>query len=800
MDIYSLITSASYLTNLRNNRVARPSGARPPPPSSRNKKESPTPARSRTPAPPTAPATELPPRSESALGNRTRAGSALSNHSNTSRIGRPLVQQPRSSRTSRDYSNGPPLNPSVVVPSANYIERGQRWMEKEEALSLREAMEDLDLRKKEEDEARLFAAAQAEASELVYQHQTGSRPQSPEKPYNYKNHLRKHSYAYARAESVKRSSIDATVSDSSRELPHIHTGSSTHSESPESSRRPSLDPTKSSVEDSQKSNTGDVRGSMGRRRRSSGRRNISGEVMKSVFTGSQIWEEPGEGEEERGRSQMSSPRSKEARGIPIPLTLTERNKVQFAPDPVIKEIPESPARRFHRQEIYKNEPTQSRNPAYTVNTKLPATPPQEEGEKSPTKNGIEIRSDDIRQATSKTLKDRSSKLPTPVMVSDKPGRPIVSFDVNWKPKEADVKPEERDNFHHPSRFSERQNSRRTEKSLPAIPTSQIVPTVPSIHLPDSPEIRVNSPSAPAIPTFSFDEVPAVPSIVVPDAPSISISEAGEKDASSSPTKGKGSMRALPDPKLASSRPFPRQAIAAPKQAPKSHWSLASSRATVSCHQCELPVGAGAIRIEGQRFHPKCIICYQCGTPLGHMDLRGEPDELRGPRLERLKRREAGEVIPDVEGETIADDGDERLRFYCHLDWHELFAPRCHHCKTPIEGTVQSAMGHLYHPGHFFCAECGDPFEAGMTHIEKDGYAWCIKCQTQRTERRAPKCKKCKKPVIGDYVEAMGGEWHADCFRCKNCNGEFDERGIFAREIAGEQVAFCVGCMEKEWKS
>ena len=55
-------------------------------------------------------------------------------------------------------------------------------MEKEEATALREAMEDLDLQRKEEEEARLFAGAQAEASELVYQHQTGSRPQSPEKP------------------------------------------------------------------------------------------------------------------------------------------------------------------------------------------------------------------------------------------------------------------------------------------------------------------------------------------------------------------------------------------------------------------------------------------------------------------------------------------------------------------------------------------------------------------------------------------------------------------------------------------
>ena len=39
-----------------------------------------------------------------------------------------------------------PLKPSEVVPSSRYIERGQRWMEKEEAVSLRQAMEDLDLR------------------------------------------------------------------------------------------------------------------------------------------------------------------------------------------------------------------------------------------------------------------------------------------------------------------------------------------------------------------------------------------------------------------------------------------------------------------------------------------------------------------------------------------------------------------------------------------------------------------------------------------------------------------------------
>ena len=70
-----------------------------------------------------------------------------------------------------------PLKPSEVVPTSTYIERGQRWMEKEEAVSLRQAMEDMDLKdtkekgagSKEEnpEERRIYEAALNEAAELV---------------------------------------------------------------------------------------------------------------------------------------------------------------------------------------------------------------------------------------------------------------------------------------------------------------------------------------------------------------------------------------------------------------------------------------------------------------------------------------------------------------------------------------------------------------------------------------------------------------------------------------------------------
>ncbi|KAG8410199.1 hypothetical protein J3459_017307 [Metarhizium acridum] len=183
-----------------------------------------------------------------------------------------------------------------------------------------------------------------------------------------------------------------------------------------------------------------------------------------------------------------------------------------------------------------------------------------------------------------------------------------------------------------------------------------------------------------------------------------------------------------------------------------------------------------------------------------MEISPEPELQRKARLERIRRREAGEILDEVPGMTMEEDGDERLRFYCHLDWHELFAPRCKHCRTPILGEHIVALGEHWHYGHFFCAECGDPFEHGMTHIEKDGYAWCIKCQTKRTERRAPKCKMCKKAVIGQYIQALGDEWHEHCFRCAQCEGGFVDGQIFTKEVKGVMVVLCTDCRTRDLKA
>jgi hypothetical protein len=693
-------------------------------------------------------------------------------------------------------------------------------MEKEEAVSLREAMENMDLDKVDEEEMRIHAAAQAEASELVWQHQHPEAVIKPDAPYRYKEHLRENSYQHARTQSVGRYGGIGMVTGLARDIPRSVSGRSsssggTRSErsrvssggsddsrldrnvSPDHTVRRSVDSsrniaTTTSAKKSYGSITNAGRPSAGPRRSTSAKRNISGEIA-GTFTGEQIWEEPEQEDTDRSHSIDSQ-------DAPAPLRIKPRNplsRVQFAQDVIqSNSTPPEPTKRISRFEIHRNPPSQSRNPLYTANPPPPTQNPNVQRAETPTKNGLEIRSDEIRKATSMRLKDRSPKLPTPTAVSDKPGRPIVSFEAYWKPKEADVKPEVQSQ-------SGSGRSHIQRRAIPSRADSKDVSTpIPTIQLPDAPSNQVNDAPAISVPIINFpDTAPSVPTINVPDIPKISVSTANIPTISieSSNTKS-NSKRPLPDPKTAAGRPPPRHHATVPN--PRSHWSPAGKRATATCHQCQLPIEGRVVGLRGatEKYHPECFICFTCGTGLEALEVFEEPSVMRDQRLDRIERRARGESIPEIEGQTAEDDGDARLRYFCHLDWHELYAPKCKHCKTPILGEHTVALGEHWHFGHFFCAECGDPFEQGMSHIEKDGYAWCLNCQTKRTERRAPKCRKCRLPVIGPVVQAMGGEWHDKCFRCVTCKGDFPDSAFFPKVVGNETVVMCTKCMERELKA
>jgi len=709
---------------------------------------------------------------------------------NRDNVGRPLAQQPVAGASPRDFTASKAMLEAELeaapegMSSIKYFERGQRWMEKQEAKSLRDALEDMDLR----EEQRIHAAAQDEAAELVWKHRNPGVPyKNPETIRDYKQHLRKGSHT--RSQSISRYGVlrpglalqeqnHRSVSDSSTSSKSSggkSKGSRVSSGSSYFPKRESVDEPRdlsSRIDAEQDSSSKKAYGNLTfpvpptkifNRRRSSGprSRNVSAEGRQSLFRNpeDQIYEEP----EEANATEYSK---QETANKPTPLKPKNRNSSVTFKDTVkvfdthTKAV--FPAEtKFSRYEVQKNPPTQSRDPSYVQNP-LPSTPPEpneDTGEQAridtpPTKNGLEIRSDEIRAATSMRLKDRSPKLPTPTVVSDRPGRPIVSFDHNYKPREVELREE-------PStegRPSSRDKSSKTTATLPKKPQLPIATAsalvISTISVMESPTIHANGHSA-------------VPIINVSDMPSISVFDASiptivapESTASSRPLPSTTkSERSFPG-----SRPLPHHSSTAPVSFNKPHWTPVPHRATAQCAACALPISGRIVSAASQRFHPACFSCFKCGELLECVAFYPEPDNFRAARLARISARHNYEPLSTEDAlQSEEDDGDDSLRFYCHLDYHENFSPRCRSCKTPIEGEVIVACGGEWHVGHFFCAECGDPFDANTPFVEKDGFAWCVDCHSRRF---SGKCAGCRKPVVDMVVKALGKEWHEDCFCCK----------------------------------
>lgn len=406
----------------------------------------------------------------------------------------------------------------------------------------------------------------------------------------------------------------------------------------------------------------------------------------------------------------------------------------------------TPVKRLDRIEIYRNPPSQSRQAGYTKNSLIPATPPARryevsEVEDSPLmKDGKEIRSDDIRAATAMRRKDRSSNLIQPTAVSDSPGRPIVSFQSDWKMKEIELKEERVDALPDslaigktapsPEALSGKPRPQSPARS-PTMrsPASPFSPSRPAVHhtasapLPPIPSIVL--PEGPPSPTRTLPEEPDIPSITLqndftkPAMPIInepfSIEEPARSKAAAAPRPLPVPVPSRSSPTKPSSRPLPTTAQTSPfPTASHPHYTPSVRRTTALCAHCALPIAGRILSAAGERFHPACFKCHHCSINLECVAFYPEPDKKRQERLARIYQRQQDLDTQIPEGVTEEDmqrleeeDGDEALRFFCHLDFHEFFSPRCKSCKTPIEGEVVVACGSEWHVGHFFCAQCGD---------------------------------------------------------------------------------------------
>lgn len=775
--------TAEFLTDLRSNRPARPSGSRPLP----NRNATSTKGAITDPPARTSSAVERP-RSPIVLMEEMvtdRCSSPISHRNGQSGVsaiysgpGRPLVQPPQRGIASGGIDRSTEI--PVDIQGARYRERGQRWMEKQETRSLSRALRDMDL----QNEERLHVAAQDEASELVWKHRSSGQPyRNSETLHNYKEHLRKGSHARSQGLGVDGGyHISNNSVQGQRPVSDNLTSANVDSEKPGSSRASggnAVDHSLPGVEDLETSGNQSqplydlpqkkpyaglnfpksLSNSSSKRRISGPKlRNASAEKRTTLFRNpdDQIYEEPEDMVEDGSNAKW------DADLVPPPLALKPRNSITKTStvSETLEQSATAPlktANPLSRHDIHKNPPSQSRNPSYVRNA-LPPTPPDsaspsdnDEIAKHPgMKNGIEIRDNDIRAATSMRSKDRSPKLPSPTVVSDCPERPIVSFDCDWKPREVNSQHDVFSGFRS-------SNQDGTPRALP-----------PS---PQKPQLPGSTASAPVVPTINIQAaeipLPSIPVINDPDIPSISVSTTPTPTISV--TKDESSSRPLPTPNATKTRPLPYHSSTTPLPISTPHWSPSNSRATAQCAACALSISGRIVSAASQRFHPQCFSCFQCGELLECVAFYPEPDTFRADRVARIRARAAGEEISPTGNDhskhphpSEEEDGDESLRFYCHLDFHELFSPRCRSCKTPIEGEVVVACGGEWHVGHFFCAECGDPFDAQTPFVEKEGYAWCVECHTRRYSN---KCAGCRRPVVDMVVKALGKEWHGACFCC-----------------------------------
>ncbi|KFU90041.1 Leupaxin, partial [Chaetura pelagica] len=99
--------------------------------------------------------------------------------------------------------------------------------------------------------------------------------------------------------------------------------------------------------------------------------------------------------------------------------------------------------------------------------------------------------------------------------------------------------------------------------------------------------------------------------------------------------------------------------------------------------------------------------------------------------------------------------------YCEEDYHQDFSPRCAYCAGPIREKVLMALDQSWHPEHFFCTHCGKVFGDEGFH-EQGGKPYC---RQDFLAMFAPKCQGCQRPVMNNYLSALQGVWHPECFVC-----------------------------------
>lgn len=102
-------------------------------------------------------------------------------------------------------------------------------------------------------------------------------------------------------------------------------------------------------------------------------------------------------------------------------------------------------------------------------------------------------------------------------------------------------------------------------------------------------------------------------------------------------------------------------------------------------------------------------------------------------------------------------------------------PTCAVCAQRIRGQYCQAIGKNWHPQCFKCQSPGCEVSLQAAGFIED--AGCVYCRNCFERDIAHCCAKCNKKIIGDTMHALNQTWHMHCFVCVKCRRPFED-GVF----------------------
>eukprot|EP00906_Rhabdomonas_costata_P021330 RCo030979 len=97
---------------------------------------------------------------------------------------------------------------------------------------------------------------------------------------------------------------------------------------------------------------------------------------------------------------------------------------------------------------------------------------------------------------------------------------------------------------------------------------------------------------------------------------------------------------------------------------------------------------------------------------------------------------------------------------------------CHGCHKPLKETRKIAMDDApWHPECFTCDVCKEVINDSV-FVLVEGKQAHDRC------RKKPNCVKCGKPIPLTVLQALGGEYHPECFTCGKCHEKIVDPNFF----------------------